>query len=148
MKPIFGRALLGGFLGTAVLTMMMKFVAPLMGVHMDIAQNLANMMHATWAFGMVAHIMNGTLIFPAVFTFLLYRVLPGTSVTKGLIWGGILWLILEVAVMPMLGMGIFGSSGPGMAGATAALIAHLIYGGIVGAATGQMPRPVRVVHTA
>ncbi len=44
--------------------------------------------------------------------------------------------MLEIAVMPMLGMGIFGSNGPGMKGAVAALLAHLVYGGILGAIAG------------
>lgn len=148
MKSAFGKAILGGFLGTLALTLMMKFVAPLMGVHMDIAQNLANMMHAPWAAGMAAHFMNGTLIFPAVFSFPLYRVLPGTPITKGLVWGGILWFMLEIAVMPMLGMGIFGSSGPGMVGAVAALVAHLVYGAILGAVAGEAHHGLEAAHAA
>jgi hypothetical protein len=145
MRPGFGRAILGGLLGTVALTLMMKFVAPLMGVHMDIAQNLANMMHAPKAAGMLAHFMNGTLIFPAIYTFLLYRLLPGGPVVKGLIWGGILWFLLEIPVMPMLGMGVFGSAGPGVKGAAAAILAHLVYGAILGAVAGEAEAPQRVV---
>lgn len=144
MRPDFGRAVLGGFLGTIVLTLMMKFVAPMMGVHMDIAQNLANMMHAPWAAGMAAHFMNGTLIFPAIFAFLLYRILPGPPVVKGRIWGSILWFMLEIAVMPMLGKGVFGSAGPGMKSAVAALVAHLLYGGILGAVAGEARKTAQI----
>lgn len=44
MKPQVGRAIAGGFVGTIVMTLMMMFVAPMRGVHMDIAENLARMM--------------------------------------------------------------------------------------------------------
>lgn len=145
MRPAFGKAILGGFLGTIALTFMMKFVAPLMGVHMDIAQNLANMMHVPWAAGMAVHFMNGTLIFPALYTFLLYRHLPGGPAVKGLIWGGILWFLLEVMVMPMLGMGVFGWEGPGAKGAAAALLAHLVYGAVLGGVGGEAEATRRVV---
>lgn len=147
MRPGVGRAILGGFMGTLALTLMMKFVAPMMGVQMDIAENLANMMHASWSAGMATHFMNGTLIFPAIYTFLLYRLLPGGPVAKGLIWGGILWLLLEIMVMPVLGMGVFGSAGPAMKGAAAAMLAHLVYGAILGGVAGQ-PEATRHVATA
>ena len=114
---------------------------------MDIAHDLAKMMHAPWAAGMAAHFMNGTLVFPAIFTFMLYRILPGAPVVKGLFWGGILWFMLEIAVMPMLGMGVFGSAGPGMKGAAAALLAHLVYGGIFGAVAGKALQTTRSAAT-
>jgi len=44
--------------------------------------------------------------------------------------------MLEIVVMPMMGLGIFGSAGPGMTGAVAALLAHLMYGGLLGAIGG------------
>ncbi len=31
MRPQFGRAILGGFVGTVMLSLMMMFVAPMMG---------------------------------------------------------------------------------------------------------------------
>lgn len=145
LRPGFGKAILGGFLGTVALTLMMKFVAPTMGVHMDIAHNLASMMHAPWAACMAAHFMIGTLVFPAIYTFLLYRILPGGPVAKGLIWGGILWFLLELMVMPMLGMGVFGSAGPGMKGAAAAMLAHLVYGAILGGVAGQAEATGRIL---
>lgn len=132
MKLQFGRAVVGGLAGTIAMTLMMMFVAPMMGVHMDIAKSLAAMMGSSHAVGLVVHFLNGTIIFPAIFVFLLFRILPGNTVVKGLIWGAILWAMLEVLVMPMIGMGVFGSNGPGMKGAVAALLAHLVYGALLG----------------
>ena len=56
---------------------------------------------------------------------------------------------MEVAVMPMLGAGVFGINGPGMMGAVAALMAHLVYGGLLGwiaagEATPELPKLARV----
>jgi uncharacterized membrane protein YagU involved in acid resistance len=132
MKPNYGSAVVGGMVGTIAMSMMMMFVAPMMDVHMDIAKNLADMMGASWMVGMLAHVMLGAIIFPAIFVFVLLRYQPGSPLNKGLILGGVLWLMLEILLMPMMGMGIFGSAGPGMKGAVAALVAHLIYGAALG----------------
>src|ERR1039457_434778 len=98
------------------MTLMMMFIAPMMGVHMDIAASLAGMVHAPWMAGMVVHLIMGILIFPLAYGILLRRYLPGSALVRGLIWGSILWMMMEVAVMPMLGAGGFGINGPGMMG--------------------------------
>jgi len=50
---------------------------------------------------------------------------------KGLGWGVLLWLIMEVVVLPLLGWGFFGFGiTPQIAVAT--LILHLVYGGTLG----------------
>ncbi|MGC8536809.1 MAG: DUF6789 family protein [Rhizomicrobium sp.] len=123
---------LGGLAGTLALTFMMMFVAPMMGVRMDIAASLAAMLHAPRAVGLLLHFMMGTLIFSTIYGYLLQGRLPGPGLVQGMIWGSILWLMLESFVMPMMGKGFFGASGPGMKGAVAALLAHLVYGGLLG----------------
>jgi hypothetical protein len=143
MNGMSGKLILGGVAGTAAMTMMMMLIAPMMGVHMDIAASLA------WMVGMVIHLMMGILIYPLVYGILLRRYLPGSALVRGLIWGSILWMMMEVAVMPMLGAGVFGINGPGMMGAVAALMAHLVYGGLLGwiaagEATPELPKLARV----
>ena len=143
MNGMSGKLILGGVAGTAAMTMMMMLIAPMMGVHMDIAASLA------WMVGMVIHLMMGILIYPLVYGILLRRYLPGSALVRGLIWGSILWMMMEVAVMPMLGAGVFGINGPGMMGAVAALMAHLVYGGLLGViaageAIPEMPKLARV----
>ena len=44
MKPQFGRAVVGGLVGTFAMTLIMMLVAPMMGVYMDIAKSLSAMM--------------------------------------------------------------------------------------------------------
>ena len=132
MTRISVRLFWAGVAATVVMTAMMMFVAPMMGVHMDIAASLASMMNMPWAVGLTAHMMLGVIVFPLVYAFVFANRLPGSPAVRGVIFGVVLWLIMEAVVMPMLGAGVFGMNGPGMMGAVAALVAHLAYGAILG----------------
>jgi uncharacterized membrane protein YagU involved in acid resistance len=53
------------------------------------------------------------------------------TVWKGLGWGVLLWLVMQVAVFPLLGWGLFGVAiNPRIAVAT--LVLHLVYGATLG----------------
>ena len=136
MKPNIGRAFAGGFVGTVIFTLMMRFVAPMMGVRMDIVAKLGEMTHTGLVGGILIHLLNGTVIFPLIYLYLLHRRLPGAPWQKGLLWGVILWLALEMVMMPMMGGGMFSVEMGGMKAVMAALIGHLIYGAIFGAIAG------------
>src|SRR5215472_13031485 len=107
MKPNIWKAIVGGFIGTVMFTLMMRFVAPMMGVRMDIVAKLGEITHSGMAGGVLMHFLNGTVIFPLVYVYLLYRFLPGAPWQKGLLWGVILWLGLQIVMMPMMGGGLF-----------------------------------------
>jgi hypothetical protein len=130
------RAMLGGFAGTVVMTAMMYIVAPMMGLRMDIAAMLGSMLGNSWAAGMVAHFVNGTVIFPLIYAYVLYDWLPGSPTVKGLSWGVILWLVAQAVVMPLMGAGFFSMAMGGMMAAGGSLAGHLLYGGILGAVAG------------
>jgi hypothetical protein len=130
------KAIVGGFIGTVMLTLMMRFVAPMMGVRMDIVGKLGEMTHTGMAGGLFMHFLNGTVIFPLIYVYLLYRWLPGAPWQKGLLWGVILWLGLETVMVPMMGGGIFSTEMGGMKAVMAALIGHLVYGVLLGAIAG------------
>jgi uncharacterized membrane protein YagU involved in acid resistance len=134
--PTFPRAILGGFAGTLAMTAMMYLVAPMMGLHMDIAAMLGSMLGGNWSAGLMMHFVNGSLIFPAIFVFALYRVLPGSPAVKGTIWGIALWLMAQVVVMPMMGAGLFSSQMGGAMAAMGSLIGHLLYGSMLGLVAG------------
>ena len=141
MKPIVNKTILGGLAGTAVLTMMMYLVAPIMlGHSMDIAAMLGSMLGNSWALGMAAHWMNGVVIFPLIYAFLVYKLLPGSPVVRGAIWGMVLWLIAQTMVMPMMGAGFFSSGAGGMMAVVASLMGHILYGGVLGKIAGS-PEP-------
>ena len=136
MKPNIWKAIAGGFIGTVLFTLMMRFVAPMMGVRMDIVGKLGEMTHTGMAGGLFMHFLNGAVIFPLIYVYLLYRWLPGAPWQKGLLWGVILWLALETVMIPMMGGGIFSMEMGGMKAVMAALIGHLVYGAILGAIAG------------
>lgn len=138
MNPNIVKAILGGIAGTLMMSLMMRFAAPMMvGQPMDIAAMLGNMMGGNYAVGMAAHIMLGVLVLPLVYAILLFRFLPGAPLVKGLLFGSILWLIAETLVMPMAGAGFFMSEIGGVKAVMAALMGHLVYGGLLGVIAGK-----------
>lgn len=136
MHPNPIRAIAGGFVGTAVMTAMMYFVAPMMGLKMDIAQMLGSMLGSSWTVGMLLHFVNGTVIFPLIYVYALYALLPGSPLVKGLLWGVILWFLAQAIVMPMMGAGFFSSAMGGSTAVMGSLMWHLLYGGLLGVIGG------------
>ena len=63
--------------------------------------------------------------------------LPGPVVVRGALFALAPWLLAQMAVMPMMGMGFFSGA---MNLAMGSLIGHIIYGGVVSAVYGQ-PSP-------
>jgi hypothetical protein len=142
--PTLSRAVLGGFVGTAAMTAMMYLVAPMMGLRVDIAAMLGAMLGGNWAAGMMMHVVNGSLIFPAIYAYALYDHVPGSAAIKGTIWGVALWLVAQVMVMPMMGGGLFSSNMGGLMAAMGSLVGHVLYGGVLGV-VATAPEP-RVAH--
>lgn len=144
-KPNAGRAILAGFIATLAMTMVM-YVAPMMGMpKMDLAAMLGSMMSkqmpapmsGAWLMGMMMHFVNGTIIFPLIYAYLLYPILPGAAWLKGVLWALVLWLISQVMVMPMMGMGVFSANAPqAMMTVMGSLMGHVIYGAVLGAIAG------------
>ncbi len=144
MKPNIVKAVLGGLVGTILITLMMYFVAPvMMGQPMDVAAMLGSMLGNSWAMGMAMHFVNGTIIFPLIYAFLLFQFLPGSPWLKGLTWGVILWLLAQIVVMPMMGGGLFSSQMGGIMAAIGSLLGHIVYGAALGAIAGS---PVRAAQ--
>ena len=132
------RFILGGAVGTAVMTLMMYFVRPkIVGAPMDIAAEIGSMMGGNWWLGMGAHVMLGTIIIPLLLAFVLSKFLPGPLVVKGLLTGILFWLLTMLVLMPMLGKGLFLSeTGEGPKAIVAAFMAHAVYGLLLGFVAG------------
>ena len=130
--PTFARAALGGFVGTLAMTAMMYLVAPMMGLHMDIAAMLGSMLDGSWTAGLMMHFVNGSVIFPAIYAYALYARLHGSPAIRGTVWGVALWLIAQTVVMPVMGAGVFSSAMGGMMAAMGSLIDHVLYGSLLG----------------
>lgn len=136
--PNVTRAILGGFVGTVFITLMMYFVAPMMvGTPMDIAAMLGSLLGDNWWAGLATHFFNGTIVFPLIYAYGVYGVLPGGPARKGVTWGLALWLLAQVMVMPMMGAGFFSANAGGLMAAMGSLLGHLAYGGLLGLIAGN-----------
>lgn len=129
------RAILGGIIGTAVMTIVGLWVAPFMGMPpMNPANMLAGAMGGSMVMGWVGHFAIGTILA------LIYAVvapwLRGPPAVRGALYGIAPFLAAQIMVMPMMGMPVFSGS---FAMAMGSLIGHLTYGGIVGAVYGPVP---------
>ena len=132
-----GKAIFGGFVGTVVMTLMMYFVAPMMlGGPMDVAAMLGGLLGGSWIMGMLMHLLNGIVIFPLIYAYLAYRLLPGDPWVKGTIFGLILWFLSQAVVTPMMGGGMFSAKAGGLMAVMASLIGHIIYGALLGVLAG------------
>jgi hypothetical protein len=135
VKPKLIRALIGGFAGTVVFTLMGLFVAPhVIGQPMDVAALMAPMLGGSHTAGVIAHFVTGTVVFPIAYLVLGIRRLPGPAWLRGAIFLIPVYLVAMVVVMPILGQGLFFGSPPK---AMVALMGHVVFGLIMGAIIGK-----------
>jgi uncharacterized membrane protein YagU involved in acid resistance len=130
-RPNLSVVFVGGLLGTPAMTALMYVLAPVFGVNTDIVTMLGEMLGG-WRTGMLVHILNGAVIFPVAFVFLLYRFLPGSPIVKGITFGVLLWLTSELVVMPIMGAGFFSVHIGGLKAASASFLGHVVYGWSLG----------------
>ena len=127
-----GIGILGGFVATLAMTVVLYLAMPLLGGDPAMARRMAETVGIGMAAGLIIHFLLGTFVFPRAYI-LLYEKVPGRSWMKGVVWGAGLWLLAEVLVIPILGGGLFHAKWSGFTGAFVFLIAHLLYGGALGA---------------
>ncbi len=122
-------AIFAGLLAAAAMTMLL-IIAPMMGMpKMDIGGMLAMFMGVPVAVGWAAHFMIGAIL--AIGYALVFVRATSLSGTKaGLVYSLIPWLMAQIVVMPMMGMGLFSGS---MIVAGGSLMGHLVYGLVLGA---------------
>ena len=98
IKANWVRALIGGFVGTVIFTLMGKFVAPqVIGEPMDVAALLAPIFGGSHTAGAIAHFVNGTVVFPIAYLIFGLRYLPGPALLRGAIFLIFLYLVAMVA---------------------------------------------------
>ena len=134
MKAGIGKVITAGVIATLAMTMVGLYVAPMMGMPaMNPANMLAEQMGGVVALGWAAHLMIGIVLAVMYATVAASR-LPGPAVARGAVYSLAPWLMAQVVVMPMMGMGLFSSSAV-MAGGS--LIGHLVYGAVLGGMVGE-----------
>jgi uncharacterized membrane protein YagU involved in acid resistance len=140
MNISFARAVVAGIVGTAVMTVVGLWIAPMMGMPpMNPAEMLAGAMGGLVALGWIAHFMIGSIL--AVIYALVAPALPGAPPVRGALYGIAPFLVAQIVVMPMMGMPLFSGS---MVVAMGSLIGHLIYGAVVGGIYGEAWAHARV----
>jgi uncharacterized membrane protein YagU involved in acid resistance len=123
------RAIIGGFAGTVVFTLVMKFLAPKMIGHpMDIAAVLGKFTGLGAPAGAVIHFLLGTLGFAIGFV-IVSPYLPGPGWLRGVVFLAAIWFLAGLIAMPVLGVGLFFG---GIKEAAAALVGHVALGAILG----------------
>lgn len=133
-RPSFRRVIRSGFVATLVMTMMMYLSPSMVPPRMDIAAMFGRMLGGSWWLGFIIHFTLGAIIFSLLYAYLLNPVLPSKPWTKGTLWGLTLWLVAQMLILPMIGMGFFSTNIPGRVTAVlGSLLAHLIYGIVLGA---------------
>lgn len=136
MERHWNRAILGGIVGTLVMTAVGLWIAPLMGLpRMNPADMLAGAMGGSVILGWSGHLLIGITL--ALIYAVVSPSLPGAPAMRGALYGLAPWIVAMLVVMPVMGMPMFGgSAGP----ALGSLVGHLVYGGIVGGIYGH-PAP-------
>jgi len=132
MNIKIGQVVLAGTIGTAAMTAVGLWVAPMMGLPpMNPAVMLAGAMGGSLALGWLAHFMIGITL--AAGYGLFGSRFPGPGFVRGALYGIVPFFMAQIVVMPMMGMPLFSGSA---AMAMGSLVGHLVYGGFVGGVYG------------
>ena len=138
MKSNFSisSAVIAGLAATAAMTVF-TFMAPLIGIEMNIPKMLAGTMGTPVIVGWIAHFMIGVIL--AVSFAVVYYPNFGSSnkIKSGAIFSLVPWLMAQIIIMPMMsimngesyGAGFFSGS---ILLASASLVGHLLFGVVLG----------------
>ncbi|MFN4218830.1 MAG: DUF6789 family protein [Candidatus Bipolaricaulia bacterium] len=134
MKHVnWGRAVLAGLVGTAVMTIVAMMAGPMMGIEMNVPKMLSGFMNVPIVTGWLVHFMIGTIL-ALIYAAFVIDLLPGAPWLRGALYGLAPFLLAQIAVMPMMGMGFFTINAPNtIMLVMGSLIGHLVYGAVVGA---------------
>lgn len=124
----FKSSILAGILGTVAMTLLLIVVPSKEMPIMNIPGMLATALHVPLFVGWLAHLVIGAILASGyAFLFATGPAFPGW--VKGLLYGLIPWVIAMMLVFPLLGQPAFGGS---MSMTISTLVAHLLYGAVVG----------------
>jgi len=128
------RGIIAGLIATIVLSILMVLKG-MMGMMPDlnVIKMLAGQMGGSITMGWIAHFVIGAILYGLAFANLRGTLPGGSNLVKGIVLGIIGWLIMMVAVMPMMGAGMFAMN-MGMMATVATLVLHIIFGLVLGLA--------------
>ncbi len=129
-------AMVAGLAATAAMTMF-TFMAPLMGISMNIPEMLASTMGAPIIVGWLAHFMVGVILAISFAAIYVPNFSTSNKIKTGAIFSLFPWLMAQVVIMPMMSImnggtyfnGFFSGS---IVLAAASLMGHLVFGVVLG----------------
>ncbi|MDH3354660.1 MAG: DUF2938 family protein [Chromatiales bacterium] len=128
------KGALAGLAATIVLSMLM-IMKGMMGLmpDVDIIAMLAGKMGGNAMMGWVAHFMIGVVGYGIAYALVFSKLAIGSHLVRGIALGIAGWLSMMVALMPMMGAGMFGMDLPsGMMVPVATMMLHIIFGATLG----------------
>ena len=131
MKTKIQKSVLGGLVGTAVMTLVI-FLAPMMGMpKMNPAEMLSSMMGVPILIGWIMHFMTG-IIFALGYVFLLSNLIKkiNSKVLKGAIFGIVVFIFAQVMMTLMEAVmgGMPAPQGNMLLMFIGSVMGHLVYG--------------------
>lgn len=130
------KAILAGIIGTIGMTLFMV-MGNVMGIQMNVPKMLASMFGGNMMIGWGMHFMVGTILAISYEYFFIKTIKINNPIFRGAVYGILPWFAAQVLVMPMMSIingmsylhGFFSGS---LLLASASLMAHLVYGLVVG----------------
>ena len=135
-----GRALFAGVIATAIVSALiyvnvnLGFVPALDMLAEIRAFNARVGLPAGEIAAWVTHVVMGVAVYGIGFA-VVRPILPGRTVSAGLVFGFVTFLVMMVSFMPLAGNALFAQD-LGAPAVAAALILNLVYGGVLGATHG------------
>ena len=133
------KVIIAGITGTIGMTLFMM-MGNLMGLNMNVLKMLASVLGGNIVVGWGMHFMVGITLATIYEYIFLTKINIANPIVRGAIYAMIPWLLAQTVVMPMMskmnGMGFSNGLFSGslfLAGAS--LVAHFVFGGIVGVVT-------------
>ncbi|MGA9649813.1 DUF6789 family protein [Pedobacter sp.] len=128
------QGIFAGIAATLVMTMLM-LIAPMMGMpEMKIGNMIAQFMGMPVWVGWLMHMMVGILL-ALIYVFAVRDRLSWHPFVKGILFALLPWMIMQLMVMPMMGIGLFSANASEPAKMVmGTMMGHLVYGAVLGLA--------------
>jgi len=131
-----GRAAVAGLVGTAAMTALL-LVEPSIGLpKIAMGQVLSTSLGLTTAhlsigpaLGWCLHFVIG-MVLAVIYAWAFDARLPGPPIVRGMLYGAMVFVVAQVVFMPLVGGGFFSRGDLELI--TGSLLAHLLYGGVIG----------------
>ena|SRR3989338_1225908 len=134
MVKTIGKGILAGIMATSAITVIMVYVAPMIGLpQLDVAHNISRSRNVSKLAGVLLYFMNRAVFLPLIYIFGARKILPGSGLVKGLMYGVGLWAFICFLIVPLRMGNMFAMNNPEQMGRIlVSLIGNMIYGVIVG----------------